>query len=93
MDPGRIVSAQPIDTGIEVVVGYLVTHPDGYEARLGPDETLAQLYAARNRGRIEPMFVRRSAPADSSPTADQASVQTSDNSQARTPLRPRVNES
>lgn len=45
----------------DVLVGYLVTHPDGYEARLGPDRTRAELYAARNRAMLEPMFVRRPA--------------------------------
>jgi hypothetical protein len=43
-----------------VVVGYLVTLPDGYECRLGPDETRARLYAARNHsGKVEPMYVLR----------------------------------
>lgn len=47
-----------------VIVGYLVTLPDGYECRLGPDETRARLYAARNHsGKVEPMYVRRAAPA------------------------------
>lgn len=49
------------DSAGEVLVGYLVTHPDGYEARLGPDRTRAELYAARNRAMLKPMFVRRSA--------------------------------
>lgn len=49
------------DSAGEVLVGYLVTHPDGYEARLGPDRTRAELYAARNRAMLEPMFVRRPA--------------------------------
>ena len=44
---------------VDVLVGYLVTHPDGYEARVGPDHTRASLYAARNRATLEPMFVRR----------------------------------
>lgn len=45
-----------------VIVGYLVTLPDGYECRLGPDETRARLYAARNHsGKVEPMYVRRPA--------------------------------
>lgn len=47
-----------------VIVGYLVTLPDGYECRLGPDETRARLYAARNHsGMVEPMYVLRSAAA------------------------------
>lgn len=52
------------DSAGEVLVGYLVTHADGYEARLGPDRTRADLYAARNRATIEPMFVRRPARQD-----------------------------
>lgn len=44
----------------EVIVGYLVTHLDGYEARLGPDLALATVYAARQRAvRLEAMYVRR----------------------------------
>lgn len=49
---------------VELLVGYLVTHADGYEARIGPDKTRAELYAARNHATIEPMFVKR--PADPS---------------------------
>ena len=41
------------------IVGYLVTHANGFEARLGPDRTNAELYAARNRGTLEPMYVLR----------------------------------
>ena len=44
---------------VEVIVGYLVTHADGYEARVGPDRTRAELYAARNHATLEPMYVRR----------------------------------
>lgn len=44
---------------VEVLVGYLVTHADGYEARVGPDRTRAELYAARNHATLEPMYVRR----------------------------------
>lgn len=44
---------------VDVLVGWLATHPDGYEARIGPDRTRAELYAARNRATLEPMFVRR----------------------------------
>lgn len=47
---------------VEVLVGYLVTHADGYEARIGPDRTRADLYAERNHATVEPMFVRRAAP-------------------------------
>ena len=49
---------QPVD----VMVGYLITHGDGFEARLGPDRARAELYAARNRATLEPMFVRRILP-------------------------------
>lgn len=47
---------------VDVIVGYLITHQDGYEARLGPDRTRANLYAERSRATLEPMFVRRQAP-------------------------------
>ena len=40
------------DSAGDVLVGYLVTHADGYEARLGPDRTRAELYAARNRAML-----------------------------------------
>ena len=44
----------------DVVVGYLVTLPDGFECRLGPDLTRAQNYAVQQRAlRIEAMVVRR----------------------------------
>lgn len=44
----------------DVVVGYLVTLPDGFECRLGPDLTRAQNYATQQRAvGIEPMVVRR----------------------------------
>lgn len=49
------------DGTVDVLVGYLVTHADGYEARVGPDRTRAQLYAVRSRATLEPMFVRRAA--------------------------------
>lgn len=45
-----------------VLVGYLVTHSDGFEARLGPDKTRAELYAIRSNATIEPLFVRRKSP-------------------------------
>lgn len=52
---------------VEILVGYLVTHADGYQARLAPDLTRAELYAARQHATIEPMYVRRPAhPAASS---------------------------
>lgn len=43
----------------DVLVGYLVTLADGYQVRFEADRTRAALYAARNHGTIEPMFVRR----------------------------------
>lgn len=46
---------------VEVLVGYLVTHPDGYQVRMEPDRTRAALYAARNHATLEPMYVRRDA--------------------------------
>lgn len=52
------------DESTGVVVGYLVTLPNGYEARLGPDLTRAQVYAVQQHAaRIEPMVVRRMPPA------------------------------
>ena len=55
---------RPLDARgfVEVVVGYLVTLPDGHECRLGPDRGRAEQYAARNHGIIEPMIVRRTPP-------------------------------
>ena len=47
---------------MRVIVGYLVTLPDGYECRLGPDYTRALHYAAQQHGQIEPMFVDRPDP-------------------------------
>lgn len=56
-------SGGEVHTGqVEVLVGYLVTHADGYEARVGPDRTRAELYAARNHATLEPMYVRRARP-------------------------------
>lgn len=49
------------DGQVDVLVGYLVTHADGFEARVGPDRTRAELYAVRNRATLEPMYVRRPA--------------------------------
>lgn len=46
---------------VEVAVGYLVTHADGYQVRMDLDRTRAELYAARNHATIELMFVRRAA--------------------------------
>jgi hypothetical protein len=53
-------SGPPVHTGwVDVFKGYLVTHPDGYEARMGPDRTRAELYAAKNHAIIEELYVRR----------------------------------
>lgn len=66
---------QPIDTAtglpsggevhtdrVPVLVGWLVTFGKGNEARLGPDKTRAENYAAHSHGTIEPMYVWRAAP-------------------------------
>ncbi len=50
---------EPRDGTVEVVVGYLVTLPDGHECRMPPDKTRAELYAAKNHATIEPMYVKR----------------------------------
>jgi hypothetical protein len=43
-----------------VLVGWLVTHDDGFEARLGPDKARAEVYVRQHRAvRIEGMFVWR----------------------------------
>lgn len=55
-----------------LVVGYLVTHENGYEARLSADRTRAELYAARNHATIEPMYVRRRRSSDRPEQADEA---------------------
>lgn len=39
--------------------GYLITHRDGFEVRLGLDRTRADLYAEQNFARIEPLYVQR----------------------------------
>ena len=55
-------SGQEPHTGAtEVLVGYLITHADGYEVRMPADRTRAELYAVRVHAVIEPMFVRRRA--------------------------------
>lgn len=55
-------SGLEVHTGtLDVLVGYLVTHADGFECRLAPDKARAELYAARNHATLEPMFVRRAA--------------------------------
>ena len=43
-----------------ILKGYLVTHADGFEARLGPDRARAEAYLRQHRGTlIEPLFVFR----------------------------------
>jgi hypothetical protein len=43
-----------------VLVGYLVTHDDGFEARLGPDKARAEVYVRQHHAvSIEAMFVWR----------------------------------
>jgi len=52
---------------VEVIVGYLVTHPDGYQVRMPPDKARADGYAARQHGVVETMYVRRVAAGLSAP--------------------------
>lgn len=52
---------------VDVLVGYLVIHADGFEARLGPDKTRADLYAIRNHATVEAMYVRRKLPTHPAP--------------------------
>lgn len=55
-------SGMPVRAGtVDVLVGYLITHPDGYEVRMPADRTRAELYAARNHATLELMYVRRPA--------------------------------
>jgi hypothetical protein len=45
-----------------ILKGYLATHVDGFEARLGPDRARAEAYFRQHEGtRIEPLFVFREA--------------------------------
>ncbi len=39
--------------------GWLATHADGTEARLGPDKTRAEIYAATHHATLEALFVFR----------------------------------
>lgn len=56
---GRRAGA-PVAGSREILVGYLVTLPDGFECRMGPDQARAQNYAVNQRARmIEPMYVWR----------------------------------
>jgi hypothetical protein len=63
MQPRDVLTGLPSgpEMGVleEVVVGYLVTHENGFEALFGKDRTRAENYAVQNRARIEPVFVRR----------------------------------
>ena len=42
-----------------VLVGWLVTLPDGFETRFGPDKARADHYAAQQHGTLEPIYVFR----------------------------------
>lgn len=55
-------SGDPVHSGhVEIVVGYLVTHPDGYGALIRGDRTRAENYAITHHAvAIEPVFIRRS---------------------------------
>jgi hypothetical protein len=45
-----------------ILKGYLVTHADGFEVRLGPDRSRAEAYLQQHGGIwIEPLFVFRDA--------------------------------
>ena len=53
-------AGMPDLSGAPVLVGWLVTHSDGFEARLGPDKARAEVYVRQHRAtRIEAMFVMR----------------------------------
>jgi hypothetical protein len=53
------LDGESLRSPVDVIVGYLVTLPDGYECRMPADKTRAELYAAKNHATIEPMYVRR----------------------------------
>jgi hypothetical protein len=44
---------------VPVLVGWLATHADGTQARLGLDRAKADHYAATHHATIEPIFVMR----------------------------------
>lgn len=50
---------------VDVLVGYLATHADGYAARLSPDRARAEHYAWKQSATLESMYVRRPAPRQS----------------------------
>ena len=51
-----------------VLVGWLVTHDDGFEARLGTDRARAEVYVRQHHAtRIEAMFVWRELPTHPAP--------------------------
>ena len=67
-----MTTTRPIDTStglqagsqahaerVPVLVGWLVTLPDGFQSRMGLDKARADHYAAQQHGVIEPMFVWR----------------------------------
>jgi hypothetical protein len=47
---------------VPVLVGYLVTHADGWQVRMPADKARADLYAAKQHAVIEPLFVLRHPP-------------------------------
>ena len=42
-----------------VLVGFLVTHADGWQVRMPADKARADLYAAKQHAVIEPLYVLR----------------------------------
>lgn len=63
---------EPHTGEVLVLKGFLVTHADGYEARIAPDRTRAELYAARNHATLEPLYVRRPIGTDPGLPADRS---------------------
>ena len=60
-----------MDGGELVLVGFLVTHADGWQVRMPADKARADLYAAKQHAVIEPLYVlRKAAAVDSSPMFD-----------------------
>ena len=60
-----------MDGGELVLVGFLVTHADGWQVRMPADKARADLYAAKQHATVEPLYVlRRSAEVDSAPEVD-----------------------
>lgn len=61
VEVGKFVCEGPAaeSLGVPILVGFLATHQDGWEVRLGVDKTRAEIYAGKNRTTLEPMFVFR----------------------------------